>query len=117
MLLFTHYVKKTGSLTVEEAVHVQTGKLANHFSLHDRGEIKVGKRADITVFHLDEIKHHEMKKVFDVPDGSGGNIWRWTRDPAPVRLTLVNGIPTFDDGKFTQAFPGQLIGPAVLELA
>ena len=117
MRLFTHYVQQTGALTIEEAVHVQTGKLANHFSLNDRGEIKVGKRADITVFHLDEIKHREMKKVFDVPDGNGGNIWRWTRDPAPVRLTLVNGTPTFDDGKFTKAFPGQLIGPVVQEFA
>ncbi|RJF92564.1 N-acyl-D-amino-acid deacylase family protein [Noviherbaspirillum saxi] len=113
MVLFTHYVQETAALTVEEAVHVQTGKLAKHFSLHDRGEIKVGKRADITVFHLDEIKHREMKKVFDVPDGNGGNIWRWTRDPAPVRLTVVNGIPTFEGGKFTGAFPGQLIGPVL----
>lgn len=113
MLLFTHYVQKTGALTMEEAVHVQTGKLAKHFSLTDRGEIKVGKRADITVFHLDEIKHREMKKIFDVPDGNGGNIWRWTRDPAPVRLTVVNGTPTFDGGKFTGAFPGQLIGPVL----
>lgn len=116
MLLFTHYVQKTGALTIEEAVHVQTGKLAKHFNLGDRGVLKVGKRADITVFHLDEIRHREMKKVFDVPDGDGGTIWRWTRDPAPVRLTLVNGIPTFDGAKFTGAFPGQLIGP-VLETA
>ncbi|GAB3627024.1 N-acyl-D-aspartate deacylase [Pandoraea terrae] len=111
VLLFTHYVQDTGALTVEEAVHVQTGKLARHFSLHDRGELKVGKRADITVFSLDEVRHREMKKVFDVPDGKGGHTWRWTRDAAPVRLTLVNGTPTFDEGRFTQAFPGRVIGP------
>ncbi|MES2264416.1 MAG: amidohydrolase family protein [Pseudomonadota bacterium] len=112
MRLFTHFVLATGALTVEEAVHVQTGKLAQHFSLGDRGEIKVGKRADITVFHLDEIAHREMKKVYDVPDGNGGKGWRWTRDAAPVRLTVVNGQPTFDGGRFTEAFPGQLIGPS-----
>jgi len=111
VLLFTHYVQTTGALTVEEAVHVQTGKLANHFCLYDRGEIKVGKRADITVFKLDELRHREMKKVTDVPDGKGGKTWRWTRDAAPVRLTLVNGIPTFDEGRFTEAYPGRVITP------
>lgn len=111
MRLFTHFVKATGVLTLEQAVHVQTGKLARHFALADRGELKVGKRADITVFHLDEIEHREMKKVYDVPDGNGGHGWRWTRDAAPVRLTLVNGVPTFDNGKFTEAYPGQLLAP------
>jgi N-acyl-D-amino-acid deacylase len=113
MQLFTKYVLKMGALTVEEAVHVQTGKLANHFNLKDRGELKVGKRADITVFKLDEIKRRKKKKVYDVPDGQGGQIWRWTRDPAPMRLTLVNGVPTFEDGKFTQKFPGEMVRPTV----
>lgn len=112
MLLFTHYVREYGMISIEEAVHVQTGKLANFFSLADRGEIRVGKRADITVFNLDEVERRDMKKVFDVPDGHGGKLWRWTRDPAPVRLTLVNGVPTFDDGRFTGAMPGEMLSPA-----
>jgi N-acyl-D-aspartate/D-glutamate deacylase len=115
MRLFTHFVKATGALTLEQAVHVQTGKLAKHFALADRGELKVGKRADVTVFHLDEIAHREMRKVYDVPDGQGGHGWRWTRDAAPVRLTLVNGVPTFEDGQFTQAYPGQLLRPCAAQ--
>ena len=31
-----------------------------------------------------------------VADGEGGHTWRWTRDPAPVRLTIANGEVTFD---------------------
>jgi len=111
MLLLTHYVRETGMLSIEEAIHAQTGKLAQHFSLLDRGEIKAGKRADITVFNLDEVERRAMKKVFDVPDGNGGKIWRWTRDPAPVRLTLVNGVPTFEAGQVTGAMPGQMLAP------
>jgi N-acyl-D-aspartate/D-glutamate deacylase len=113
MLLFTKYVKELGVLTVEEAVHVMTGKLAGFFNLQDRGEIKVGKRADIAVFDLDEIRYQDIKKVHDVPDGFGGKIWRWTRDAAPMRLTLVNGVPTFENGKFTGELPGQLLSPAL----
>jgi len=29
----------------------------------------------------------------------------------PTRLTLVNGVPTFEDGKFTGAMPGQFLSP------
>ena len=111
MLLFTDYVRKQGIITVEEAVHVQTGKLADFFGFADRGTIAPGKRADIVVFDLDEIEHRPKRKSFDVPDGKGGLTWRWTRDAAPVRLTLVNGVATFEDGKPTGSRPGDMIGP------
>ncbi|MFT4822434.1 MAG: N-acyl-D-amino-acid deacylase [Halioglobus sp.] len=110
LLLYTEFVRK-GKLTVEEAVHSQTGKLAQHFGFSDRGVLKEGMRADITVFSLDEIERRDKYKVFDVPDGDGGKTWRWTRDAAPMRLTLVNGIPTFADGKPTGESPGEFIAP------
>jgi N-acyl-D-aspartate/D-glutamate deacylase len=111
MLLFTKFVREKAWITVEEAVHVQTGKIAGHFSLGDRGLIAPGKRADVTVWHLDEVETRPMKKAYDVPDGQGGHTWRWTRDPAPVRLTLTNGVPTFEDGKSTGARPGEMLRP------
>jgi len=110
MLLFTHYVRN-GRITMEEAVHVQTGKLARHFNLQGRGDLKVGAWADVTVFHLDEIEQREEEKIFDVPDGRGGMTWRYTRKPAPVRLTLVNGVPTFDRDGETEARPGAFLSP------
>ncbi len=111
IMLFSHFVRKTGALSIEEAVHVQTGKLARHFGLGDRGELRVGMKADVTVFDLDEVEIRAQKKIYDVPDGAGGRTWRWTRDPAPVRLTLVEGIPTFEDGAFTPARPGRMLSP------
>ncbi len=112
LMLFTHFVRKTGALSIEEAVHVQTGKLARHFGLADRGEIRVGMKADLTVFDLAEVEMRAQKKTYDVPDGAGGMNWRWTRDPAPVRLTLVDGVPTFENGAFTDARPGQMLAPS-----
>jgi len=113
MVLFDTWVKKLGALSVEEAVHIQTGRLADYFNLTDRGRLKPGLRADITVFDLDEIEVREIEKVTDVPNGDGGMTWRWTRKPAPVRLTLVNGVPTFEDGAFTGALPGEMVSPAL----
>ena len=110
-LLLTQYVRDEGKLTIEEAIHVLTGKLAKHFFLHDRGVIAPGKRADICVFNLDEIQRQPMHKAHDVPDGKGGTTWRFTRAPMPPRLTLVNGVPTFENGAYTGATPGLFLSP------
>lgn len=112
ILLLTKYCRDEGQVTIEEAVHVMTGKLAQHFSFTDRGEIKPGKRADIAVFDLNEIQRREEYKRFDVPTGDFGVTWRYTRDAAPMRLTMVNGMPTFFEGRFTGAMPGEFITPA-----
>jgi len=112
ILLLTQFLKNK-DLTLEEAIHVQTGKQAEHFNFGDRGALKVGYRADIAVFKLDEIEARPLKRVFDVPDGKGGFTWRFTRDAAPMRLTLVNGVPTFDNGAFTGALPGEMVGPVI----
>lgn len=110
--LLTYYCREKGWITVEEAVHAQTGKLADFFGLHDLGKLQVGKRADITVFNMDEIERRPMKKAFDVPDENGGTTWRFTRDPAPVRMTMVNGEVTFAGGAATGAAPGQMLAPS-----
>jgi N-acyl-D-aspartate/D-glutamate deacylase len=109
--LLTDYVRDRKQLTIEEGVHVLTGKLANFFGLHDRGLLQVGKVADITVFNLDEIERRPEEKIWDVWDGEGGRTYRYTRGAAPMRITLVNGVPTFDNGAFTGRFPGQFVGP------
>ncbi len=112
--LLTHWVRDTAQVTLEQAIHSMTGKLARHFSLPDRGELVVGRRADITVFNMDEIESRPMERVYDVPDGKGGHTWRWTRPAAPVRLTLVNGVPTFVAGAATAARPGMMVSPQVI---
>jgi len=111
-LLLTQYVRDEKKMTLEEAVHVMTGKLAGHFNLNDRGVIAPGKRGDIAVFNLDEVQRREMEKANDVPDGRGGTTWRFTRKPMPTRITLVNGVPTFENGAYTGATPGEFLSPS-----
>jgi len=108
-LLFTRYVRDEKWISVEEAVHFLSGKLAGHFGLADRGTLEVGKKADIVVFNWDEIERRPMIKAYDVPDGKGGLQWRFTREPMPTRLTMVNGEATFENGKATPARPGQFV--------
>ena len=110
-LLLTDYVRDRKLLTIEEGIHALTGKLAAFFGLHDRGLMETGKVADVVVFNLDEIERRPEEKIWDVPQSAGGRTYRYIRAPAPMRLTLVNGVPTFDHGAFTGRFPGEFIGP------
>lgn len=109
--LLTDYVRDRKVISIEQGVHMLTGRLAGFFGLHDRGLIREGLAADITVFDLDEIEMRPEKKTWDVWDGTGGRTYRYTRDPAPMRLTLVNGEPTFDRGEFTGRYPGTFVSP------
>jgi N-acyl-D-aspartate/D-glutamate deacylase len=108
--MITTYARDNDHLTIEQAVYNLTGKLANFFGLTDRGNIAEGKTADIVVWNIDEIQRRAMIKEYDVPDGSGGRGYRYTRDAAPMRLTLVHGEPIFDGGSFTGAYPGHIAG-------
>lgn len=113
--LLTDYVRDRKVIPIELAVHMLTWRLAEFFGLHDRGLIREGMAADITVFNLDEIEMRPEKKTWDVWDGTGGRTYRYTRDPAPMHLTLVNGEPTFDRGEFTGRYPGKFVGPETAE--
>jgi N-acyl-D-amino-acid deacylase len=105
--LFTHYVRDTGQLTIEEAVHLLTGRTAGFFGFHDRGQLAPGKVGDVAVFGLDEIQLGQEERAYDVPHGT----WRFTRRPAGFRATIAAGTPTWLDGEPTGARPGTLLRP------
>jgi N-acyl-D-amino-acid deacylase len=111
VLLLTEYVRDGKHLTIEEGVHALTGRQAEFFGLADRGVLACGMVADICVFDLAEIERRPEEKLWDIPDGTGGRTYRYIRSAAPMRLTMVNGVPTFDNGTFTGKFPGLFVGP------
>jgi N-acyl-D-aspartate/D-glutamate deacylase len=101
--MLTHWSREKG-VPVEHAVHCLTGRTAAFFSLHDRGVIEVGRRADLAVFALDEIDIKSPTRVHDLPDGG----WRFSRPGAGFRATVVAGVPTVLDGKPTGAMPASV---------
>lgn len=109
LYLLTHWVRDTGELTIEQGVHFLTKRSTDFFSLHDRGEVAVGKRADLNVFALDEIELHDLERVHDLPGGD----YRFTRPSAGFRATLVGGIATVADGKPTGDRPARLTSARV----
>jgi N-acyl-D-amino-acid deacylase len=107
LYLLTHYVRDCGLLTIEEAVHVLTGRTAEFFGLPDRGVVAPGAVGDLAVFGLDEIELQREERRYDVPHGT----WRFTRPPAGFRATVVAGTPTWLDGADTGARPGGFLRP------
>jgi N-acyl-D-aspartate/D-glutamate deacylase len=93
--LFQTWVRERGVLTVEQAVHKTTGEPAAMFGLVDRGVLRPGAWADVTVFDPDEVGTGPVERVCDFPaDGE-----RLTAEhPTGVRHVLVNGTPIRRDG-------------------
>jgi N-acyl-D-amino-acid deacylase len=110
--MLTHYVRDAGLVSIEEGVHVLTGRTAEFFGLHDRGVIAEGRIGDLVVFRLDELELRDEERAYDVPHGT----WRFTRGPAGFRATIAAGVPTWLHGAPTGARPGQVLRPVAAPL-
>ncbi|BFJ84980.1 D-aminoacylase [Ruthenibacterium sp. CLA-JM-H11] len=90
------YVREEGVLTLEQAVRKMTGKPAEVLSLRDRGLIREGMRADITVFDPETvIDRGTFTDPIQFPDG--------------IAYVIVNGALAVDHGRHTGALNGQVI--------
>ena len=88
-------------LTLEEAIRKMTSKAADRVHLHDRGLLRPGMMADITVFDAATIRD---VSTFDDPKHYA----------AGVKHVFVNGARVVADGAITAARPGRpLRGPGV----
>ena len=90
------YVRELGVLDLADAVHKMTAAPARRLGLPDRGEIRVGARADLLVF--------DPATVADNADFG-------TPPEAPVGIgtVIVNGVVALDDGVITDARPGRVL--------
>ena len=85
--LFSQYVRKTGSLTLEGAVKKITSDTANIWGFQHRGLLQKGYVADIAVFDADRLDRGVEYYTQDVPgDGS-----RYIRDAVGMDTVIVGG--------------------------
>ena len=97
--VIAEYVKKRHVLTLEEAVRKMTSWPATRMRLADRGVIKEGLWADVTVFDLDQLQD---RATYDDP----------MLFPTGIDYVLVNGVVTIDHDKHTGAKAGKVLyGP------
>lgn len=91
-----YYGRQEGLFGLEEAVHKMTGHTASVFGFKDRGVLKVGAMADITVFSPDVILD---RATFENP----------TEPSDGIRHVLVNGDVVWENGVRTGARPGRIV--------
>lgn len=106
--LLTHWTrdrKRGARLPLEWVVRKQTRDTAHLFGLTDRGELAVGKKADMNVIDLENLTLHSPHLVHDLP--AGGR--RLLQEAVGYRHTIVSGLETRRDGVDTGARPGRLI--------
>ena len=94
-----HYVRDEKLLTLEEAVRKMTSQPAGRVGLQDRGLLRTGMAADVTVFDAATIR--------DVATFADPNHYA-----VGVKHVFVNGQAVVKDGAITDARPGRpLRGP------
>ena len=98
-LILGKYVRDEHLLTLEEAIRKMTSKAAASVHLHDRGILRPGMIADITIF--DPVTIRDVSTFDDPNHYSIG-----------VSHVFVNGKRVVADGAITQERPGRpLRGP------
>ena len=103
--LFSYWVRQAQALTVEEAVRMVTLEVANHWGLWDRGLLRPGLKADLTLFDADTIGAQMPEMRYDLPAGAR----RLFAKANGITHTLVNGQVLLRDGEHTGAYPGEVL--------
>jgi dihydroorotase/N-acyl-D-amino-acid deacylase len=91
-----HYVREEKVLTLPEAIRKMTSLAADITGLKDRGVLRPGLAADITVFNPETISD---KATFEDP----------LHYSVGVEYVVVNGVLVVDQGKHTGAKPGRVL--------
>ena len=94
------YVKE-GTLRIEEAIRKMTSFPAQRFGLLDRGLIRPGMCADVTVFNPETVID---KATFEDPH----------QYPEGIEYVIVNGTVTVEKGKFTGSLGGKTLRKKIM---
>jgi N-acyl-D-aspartate/D-glutamate deacylase len=88
------YVRDEQLLPLEEAIRKMTSQAAIRVGILDRGILRAGMRADLTIFDPATVKD---EATFEVPN----------KYSTGIRHVLVNGKAVIRDGKMTDERPGR----------
>jgi len=103
--LLGEWVREKQIMSLENAVRRLTFDSASTFGLYDRGLLRPGMVADITVFDADTVKPLPEYIVHDFPAGG----WRFKEPAAGIYATFVNGSMLMKEGSHTGNLPGRVL--------
>jgi len=103
--LLGHWVREQGVMSLEKAVRRLTFDSASVLGIFDRGLLRPGMAADITIFDPDTVNTREEDIVHDFPAGG----WRFRELADGVPYTIVNGQVIQEEGHLTGALSGNVV--------
>lgn len=103
--LLSYWVREHGIMSLEDAHWRLSAYPAMAAGLKGRGSLSVGQAADVIVYDPDELGSEPAERVWDYPAGE----WRLIQRARGYKWIVVNGSPTFQDGKCTGETPGKLL--------
>lgn len=106
--MLSHWARdrtKGPKIPLESVVKKQTYDNAKLLGLSDRGVIQPGLRADLNVIDFEKLQLRMPTAETDLPTGAK----RWFQKADGYVMTMVQGVPTFRQGKETGALPGRLV--------
>jgi N-acyl-D-amino-acid deacylase len=103
--LLGYWVRDQGIMPLEHAVRRLTFESASAFGIYDRGLLRPGLAADITIFDPDTVSPLPEDVAHDFPAGG----WRVRELATGIHYTIVNGQVLLEDGRHTGALPGRVL--------
>jgi N-acyl-D-aspartate/D-glutamate deacylase len=103
--LLGYWVREEQLMSLEHAVRRLTFESASAFGIFDRGLLRPGMVADITIFDADTVSPLPEDVVKDFPAGG----WRIRELATGINYTIVNGQVLIENGKHTGALPGRVL--------
>jgi N-acyl-D-amino-acid deacylase len=107
--LLGHWVRETGTLSLEEGVRQLTSATADRFGIEGRGRLASGLAADVVVFDPETVGCSPLRRVRDFPAGAD----RLVSDARGIHAVIVNGTPIrIENEEVVDAegpLPGQLL--------
>src|SRR6266699_1792525 len=103
--LLGEWVREKQVMSLENAVRRLTFDSASTFGLYDRGLLRPGMTADITIFDPDTVKPLPEFIVHDFPAGG----WRFKEPAQGIYATFVNGRMLMKEGEHTGNLPGRVL--------
>ncbi|OGD44858.1 hypothetical protein A3K79_03520 [Candidatus Bathyarchaeota archaeon RBG_13_46_16b] len=96
------YVRRKNLLTLENAIRKMTSFPAQKLKLRDRGLLRLGMWADVTVFNPEKIRD---KATYANPH----------QYPVGIKYVIVNGKVIIANGKHTRELPGKALRLQIIE--
>jgi N-acyl-D-aspartate/D-glutamate deacylase len=107
--LLGHWVRERGTLSLEQAVRMLTGRPAEVMGITDRGRLAAGLAADVVVFDPRTVAASPLRRVADLPAGAE----RLVADAVGIDAVVVNGTVVRRDGRDAVdpagALPGRVL--------